>query len=1216
MLLLFAVQSALAQLNEHCVVSILNRTVQVNPDGSWLLPNVPANFGQVRARATCVQNGVTTSGESDFFALSTNGIVNLPEVILGTTTPIPRSLSIMSEGGTLTTAGQTSQLAVTATYPDGSTRDVTAASSGTNYTVSNTRVATISTDGLVTAVSSGTVIISALNEGALGLIRLQVTLSGGDTDGDGIPDDIEIANGLDPNDPTDGFADFDGDGLTNKQELVDFGTDPRNADTDGDGLTDRQEVNGLNGFTSDPTIVDTDGDGINDFLEVVVARTDPRDPASVDYAAVTTRLEVTPANFTLTVNTLNPFAFTQLNVLGILADNSTINLTSSSRGTNYASSDLNICNFGAIDGRVFAGQPGACTITVTAAGKTATVQGLVQTFQPLALSQITIPGYANNVDVSGGYAYVAAGATGLQVVNVSNPAVPVIVAARDTAGNANDVRVVGNFAYVADGTNGLVIVNISDPLNPVITGSADTPGEAVDVWIAGNYAYIADSSSGLSIINVTNPAAPILVSTTATGGVARGVAVRENVAVVVSDSTNTLRTFNVTNPSSPQALGSVTLSGSLKDVALNGTLAAVAAYTGGAQFVDFSNPSAPVLRGSLPGSAPNGFVPRDVEFGIGFAVFAEQLFPNAVPFVDFGDPTNPSMRGIIDFSPLGDYAGTGIAVAGPFVYMTGENFIVGPENGTNGNTRLFIGQYLPLEDLAGVPPTVSLEPLPGGNTRIQGERITVSAEASDDIAVAAVNFLIDGVVAFTDTSAPYQYSFTLPITANEMTILAEGFDLAGNRGQSDPLNLTIIPDPLTTVSGRVLDEAGTPINGAQVTVTGGFTGTSGSDGSFSIAGVTTVNGDVAATASAVVNSVEVRGSSLPVAPVRGGTTNVGDFRLFSARFETQIGPCWSSDDDTFTNITLPFAFNFYGTPRTTAFVGTNGYITFNAGDWQYRETIPVFNELPRIAAFFDDLYGRSQGCTHINTSFPDRVVVTYNNVQHYSYGGSNTLQIILFNDGRIQFGYNGITALTTGTITGLTPGPGSSERQINFSNEPSVEVTPGTAVYEYFLSTNPFDLDGAFIIFTPRPDNGYSVRTIMPVVGAANALVTGGGSTNLAAVQSSGAAVAKSDSQEVLRLDRAPELMLGSTSAAEVDPEALGDAEVEVKSSTDTEYTGMTNTDQEGNFAISGVPRGGINVTVRKNGQVVGRGSAVLPLSPTTQQSVSIVVVDPTPPVK
>ena len=52
---------------------------------------------------------------------------------------------------TLTSEGATTQLTVTATFPDGSTSEVTAGSSGTNYTISNPAVATVSPDGLVTA---------------------------------------------------------------------------------------------------------------------------------------------------------------------------------------------------------------------------------------------------------------------------------------------------------------------------------------------------------------------------------------------------------------------------------------------------------------------------------------------------------------------------------------------------------------------------------------------------------------------------------------------------------------------------------------------------------------------------------------------------------------------------------------------------------------------------------------------------------------------------------------------------------------------------------------------------------------------------------------------------------------------------------------------------------------------------------------------------------
>ena len=43
---------AMAELDENCVVSVLNRTARVQTDGSFALPNVPGNFGQVRARAT------------------------------------------------------------------------------------------------------------------------------------------------------------------------------------------------------------------------------------------------------------------------------------------------------------------------------------------------------------------------------------------------------------------------------------------------------------------------------------------------------------------------------------------------------------------------------------------------------------------------------------------------------------------------------------------------------------------------------------------------------------------------------------------------------------------------------------------------------------------------------------------------------------------------------------------------------------------------------------------------------------------------------------------------------------------------------------------------------------------------------------------------------------------------------------------------------------
>ncbi len=109
-----------------------------------------------------------------------------------------------------------------------------------------------------------------------------------DSDGDGVPDAQEIADGTDPNNPLD-YKDTDGDGVPDYIESID-GTDPNNPldykDTDGDGVpnyveTTRQPHNGQS--PTDPNnglvFLDTDGDLVPDYIEVREG-TDPNNPRS------------------------------------------------------------------------------------------------------------------------------------------------------------------------------------------------------------------------------------------------------------------------------------------------------------------------------------------------------------------------------------------------------------------------------------------------------------------------------------------------------------------------------------------------------------------------------------------------------------------------------------------------------------------------------------------------------------------------------------------------------------------------------------------------------------------------------------------------------------------------------------------------------------------------------------------------------------------------
>jgi hypothetical protein len=58
LLVLFQSEASVAiDLNENCMVNILNRTVSVSENGFWAVPNIPSTMGNIRARVNCTFDG-------------------------------------------------------------------------------------------------------------------------------------------------------------------------------------------------------------------------------------------------------------------------------------------------------------------------------------------------------------------------------------------------------------------------------------------------------------------------------------------------------------------------------------------------------------------------------------------------------------------------------------------------------------------------------------------------------------------------------------------------------------------------------------------------------------------------------------------------------------------------------------------------------------------------------------------------------------------------------------------------------------------------------------------------------------------------------------------------------------------------------------------------------------------------------------------------------
>ncbi|MFH0727363.1 MAG: hypothetical protein V2B19_13625 [Pseudomonadota bacterium] len=305
-------------------------------------------------------------------------------------------------------------------------------------------------------------------------------------------------------------------------------------------------------------------------------------------------------------------------------------------------------------------------------GNTPYLSELSTIFRNIA-GTVDMPGNTFDVTVSGNYAYVTAGESGLQIIDVSNPTSPAIVGAVETPENSGvNVAISGNHVYVADGSSGLQVIDIGNPANPAIIGAVLTPFFAQTVTVSGNYAYVADScsdfefSSSLQIIDVSNPANPTIVGAVNTPGrSSEAITVSGNYLYYVADYSPGLLVIDVGNPRNPTVIGSLGIPENYGvAIAISGNYAYITNVQSGLMVVDVSNPASPVLVSAIemPGVA------EAVTVSGNYAYVAGGFF--GIQVIDISNPANPTLIGVVH----APHTARALAVSGNYAYTISGDY--------------------------------------------------------------------------------------------------------------------------------------------------------------------------------------------------------------------------------------------------------------------------------------------------------------------------------------------------------------------------------------------------------------------------------------------------------------------------------------------------------------------------------------------------------------
>jgi hypothetical protein len=187
-------------------------------------------------------------------------------------------------------------------------------------------------------------------------------------------------------------------------------------------------------------------------------------------------------------------------------------------------------------------------------------------------------------------------------------------------------------------------------------------------------------------------------------------------------------------------------------------------------------------------------------------------------------------------------------------------------------------------------------------------------------------------------------------------------------------------------------------------------------------------------------------------------------------FRTPLGSQVALGDDDSASVAIPFPFPFYGIAQTSAFVNSDGNITFGEEDKASteRNVSRLLAGAPRVAPFLADLDPTSGGKIFVNAA-ADQYTVTWCSVRGFDSTRSTTVQATLLPDGSVEMKY-GDTITLPDAVVGISPGHTGVFTTADLSV--AAPVSSSGAIGERFAQSGTLDTQAvAKKFYASHPDN-------------------------------------------------------------------------------------------------------------------------------------------------